>query len=144
MKWWDFQDNTFLLFFIGLIILAAFLIGILISFSISSKRYLARKKKIESESNSLRVYVINVKKNEVIYFNRSNIKNKKKIDLANFYDKFHPNDKSEYENYRNDVADEHPEDVKIETVGDEGRNGVYEVLAGSRQNTYEDKKRNTV
>ena len=99
MKWWDFQDNTFLLFFIGLIILAAFLIGILISFSISSKRYLARKKKIESESNSLRVYVINVKKNEVIYFNRSNIKNKKKIDLANFYDKFHPNDKEKIKNW---------------------------------------------
>lgn len=99
MKWWDFKDSTFLLFFVGLIILFAFIVGILVSFSISSKRYAERKKKIETESNSLRVYVINVKKNEVIYFNRSSIKNKKKIDLANFYDKFHPNDKEKIKNW---------------------------------------------
>ena len=38
------------------------------------------------------IYIINVKKNEVTFFSRSNLKNKYTMDLQDFYNRFHPND----------------------------------------------------
>ena len=47
---------------------------------------------IQDQCYTIRIFVINVKKNTVTYFNRSDIKTKKTIDISTFYQHFHPND----------------------------------------------------
>ena len=99
MRFWDFKDKTFVLFFI-LIVGILLLLGIfIISASVSANLYNKRKHKIESEANTLRIYIINVKKNFVTFFSRSNLKNKYTMDLQEFYSRFHPNDIEKVKNW---------------------------------------------
>ena len=92
MKWWDFQDQGFVAFFAIIILLVALAAIFIITGSVSNSRNLKLKNKILSESNTMRIYVVDVKKNMVTYFNRSNLKEKETMDLSDFYSKFHPND----------------------------------------------------
>lgn len=92
MRWFDFLDPTFLTFFIIVIIAIPFLLFIIITFAISTridKRYADR---LRAEATTLRIYIIDPKNNSVIYFNRSNLKNKKQADMNSFYAHFHEND----------------------------------------------------
>ena len=92
MQWWDFKDQTFILFFALMVTLLVLLFVFILTFSISSSLYKKRSRKIGSESNTLRIYIINIKKNLVTFFSRSNLKNKYMMDLSEFYNRFHPND----------------------------------------------------
>lgn len=76
------------------------LIAILIS-SLSIYNALNRKyqQKILDESTSIRIYIIDVKNNVVTYFNRSNIRHKRTMNLVGFYGKFHPNDMEKIKNW---------------------------------------------
>ncbi len=49
-------------------------------------------KKIEQESISTRIFAIDVKNNKVTFFNRSDMKNKREMELSSFYFHFHQND----------------------------------------------------
>ena len=92
MKWFDFTDIAFLTFFIIAVLLIGFITFMIISFVLS---YLKDKKYVErmqAESTTLRIYIIDVKNNSVIYFNRSDLRNKKEIDMNTFYSHFHIND----------------------------------------------------
>ena len=92
MDWFNFQDRTFVTFFIIMMLvlfLLAFVIFTLLVLNHSFKTY---ENKIKQESISTRIYTIDVKNNVVVYFNRSDIKNKRKMDLASFYIHFHQND----------------------------------------------------
>ena len=92
MKWFDFNDNIFVLFTAIIILALGFLTFVAISFSISSHRDNKYIERMKTESTTVRVYVIDVKNNSVIYFNRSDLKNKKQIDMNSFYSHFHIND----------------------------------------------------
>ena len=92
MQFWNFHDKTFLLFFIVTVVILVLLSLFITTASVSATFYNNRKRKIESEANTLRIYIINVKKNEVTFFSRSNLKNKYTMDLQDFYNRFHPND----------------------------------------------------
>ena len=48
--------------------------------------------KIKKESISTRIFVIDAKNDSVIFFNRSDMKHKKKMNLSSFYFHFHSND----------------------------------------------------
>ncbi|MCQ2815088.1 MAG: hypothetical protein MJ227_02210 [Bacilli bacterium] len=92
MKWWDFTDINFIILFSIILTLLFCAVILTLSFFIHgsiAKRY---AKLIKEESNSVRVFDIDVKRNVVSYFNRSDLRNKQTIDLKTFYDKFHPND----------------------------------------------------
>ena len=83
------EQIIFLVIMCGVAILAGFLIA---TFSALNRRAQLYKRKIKDESNSTRIFIIDIKKNKVTYFDRSDIRNKKVTDLSEVYNKFHPND----------------------------------------------------
>ena len=92
MKWFDFNDPIFVIFVIIASLLGLFLTFIIISAAISSKRDYGYVERMKAESTTLRIYTIDVKNNAVTYFNRSDLKDKRRIDLNTFYSHFHIND----------------------------------------------------
>ena len=92
MKWFDFTDKTFVIFTVIIVLVVVFLTFIAISFAVSSHRDNKYIERMKTEATTVRVYAIDVKNNSVIYFNRSDLKNKKQIDMNSFYTHFHIND----------------------------------------------------
>lgn len=92
MKWFDFSDIAFTIFFIIMILIAVFFSVIIVTFIIASSRNHIYTERIQAESTTVRIYVIDAKNNSVIYFNRSDLKNKKQSDMNAFYSHFHLND----------------------------------------------------
>lgn len=99
MKWWDFKDINFITFFFimcALLLALIFIILTLIIFNVKSKNV---RKLIQEESNTIRIYIVDVKKEIVTFFNRSDLKNKRSINLSDFYSKFHFNDVEKVKNW---------------------------------------------
>ena len=92
MKWFDFTDSAFVSFTIISFLLGTFLAFMIVSIILSSKNDHSYIERMKAESTTLRIYTIDVKKNAVTYFNRSDLKNKKTIDMNAFYSHFHIND----------------------------------------------------
>ena len=92
MKWFDFSNTPFVIFTVLVILVLSFLtfltITLILSFS-KDYRYLER---IKTESTTLRIFIVDLKNNYVVYFNRSDLRNKHQIDLNTFYSHFHTND----------------------------------------------------
>ena len=70
----------------------SFIVFLVLTYIFSSRRDKNYDKRIKAESTTLRIYIIDVKNNKVTYFNRSDLKNKKEIDMTTFYSHFHIND----------------------------------------------------
>lgn len=84
------NTKTFILpIIIAVVILSAFFIT---TFAVMNRKALTYRHKVKDESNTTRIFIIDVKKNIVTYFNRSDIKHKKEMELAEFYNRFHEND----------------------------------------------------
>lgn len=99
MEWFNFGNENFLAFFIILAVFSLLLIIFCISLSrqkIKENKYLEQ---IKFESNTTRIFIIDAKKNSVVYFDRNGIKDKKTIDLASFYNKFHQDDQEKVKNW---------------------------------------------
>lgn len=93
----DGQTRLIYVFIIlSVIFLLIFFTGSLILYNYINKKY---RQRILDESNTTRIFIIDVKKNVVTYFNRSDIRHKKTMDLAGFYQKFHPNDVEKVKNW---------------------------------------------
>ena len=92
MKWFDFTDIAFVTFFIIALLLIGFITFLVVSFALSFGRDKKYVERMQAESTTLRIYIIDVKNNSVIYFNRSDLRNKKEIDMNTFYSHFHIND----------------------------------------------------
>ena len=92
MKWWNFQDTNFLIFFIIIIMIIILLAAVIITSAIINHSLSEYNKKIEQESISTRIFAIDVKNNKVTFFNRSDMKNKREMELSSFYFHFHQND----------------------------------------------------
>ena len=92
MKWFDFTNVPFIIFTVLVSLVLVFLLFIVISLVVSSNRDFKYIERMKAESTTLRIFAIDVKKNSVIYFNRSDLRNKKQIDLNSFYSHFHSND----------------------------------------------------
>ena len=111
-----------------ILILVAILV---LTYFLSSKRDLGYDNRIKAESTTLRIYIIDVKNNSVIYFNRSDLKNKKKTDMDNFYSHFHVNDVDKIKtwiysictNYK--TADKY---LEADVVINHGRNTYFSLL----------------
>lgn len=92
MKWWNFKDTNFLIFFIIIIMIIILLAAVIITSAIINHSLREYNKKIEQESISTRIFAIDVKNNKVTFFNRSDMKNKREMELSSFYFHFHQND----------------------------------------------------
>lgn len=92
MIWWDFTNFEFLVFFVFLTTLVVLLICVVISIVVLSEMRKTYAKLIFNEKNTTRIFVIDIKSNTVIYFDVNNIKRKRKVDLASFYNLFHSYD----------------------------------------------------
>ncbi len=99
MKWWDFSDKAFLTFAIISLVLLVLAIFLIITFSLSSSLEHKDLKKYKDGSLTTRVYVIDVKKNVVTYFNKNNIRQKRKIDMNGFYQRFNAMDIGKVKNW---------------------------------------------
>ena len=99
MKLGDFTDINFIIFFI-LIITFGVLIGVVILFFILAHKDEANfQKQVNYESTTTRIFVIDVKKNKFVQFNKSDIGHKTTDDLFTFYSSFHPNDIERVKNW---------------------------------------------
>ena len=92
MKWFDFTDSAFVSFLIISSLLLLFLIFMIVSIAISSNKDHSYIERMKAESTTLRIYTIDVKNNAATYFNRSDLKDKRTIDMNTFYSHFHAND----------------------------------------------------
>ena len=92
MKWFDFTDIRFLLFFIIIVVVVLFSAFMIVSVSISFNKDHKYIERMKAESTTLRIYIIDVKNNSVTYFNRSDLRDKRQTDLNAFYSHFHTND----------------------------------------------------
>ena len=99
MQWWNFKDTQFLSFLIivGTVLVLLLIFGI--SAIISLKKFQKIEKEKQSQGNTLIVYIVNVKKNTVTYFYKSNLKDKFTIDIQDFYDRFHEQDREKIKSW---------------------------------------------
>lgn len=92
MKWWDFKDTNFIIFIAILAMVLFLLIFVIITFSVINHSFKVYEDKMKQESISTRIFAVDVKNNKVVFFNRSDMKNKREMDLSSFYFHFHQND----------------------------------------------------
>ena len=99
MQWWNFKNPEFIVFFTIVVAILVLLVVFIISFSVYQKIYAGYLKKIEEESNSTRIYIVNIKKNTVTFFNRSKMREKRTMDMMSFFAHFHPDDNEKLKNW---------------------------------------------
>ena len=92
MEWFNFRNVPFRSLFIATMIVLSFIVFLVLTYIFSSRRDKKYDKRIKAESTTLRIYIIDVKNNKVTYFNRSDLKSKREIDMTTFYSHFHIND----------------------------------------------------
>ncbi|MCR5185326.1 MAG: hypothetical protein K6C32_04545 [Bacilli bacterium] len=131
MDWWNFKDLTFLVFFIFVVTVLVLLLFFIISFSINQYLNGSYTKKVKEESNSTRIYTINLKKNTVSFFNRSNMREKRNMDLMGFYSHFHPNDVEKLKNWILAISID-PKEVEqyleVDVLLNKGKTPYYSLL----------------
>lgn len=97
--WWDFKNSTFIALFVVflcVIVILVILITTYVTLNTREKKYFSS---VSQESNSLRIFSIDVKNNIVSYFKRSDISNKRQMNLNDFYSLFHENDAERVKNW---------------------------------------------
>ena len=95
----DFRDIEFLTLFIIIVAALVLISVVILSFILVNRSLIGYENKIKKESITTRIFVIDVKNNKVTFFNRSDMKNKRKMTLANFYEQFHHNDSEKVKNW---------------------------------------------
>ena len=99
MKFGDFTDTNFVIFFSIIIALVVLIILVILFFAISVKNDRNFEKQVDYESTTTRIYIIDVKKNKIVQLNKSDMGNKITYDLFSFYTSFHPNDSERVKNW---------------------------------------------
>lgn len=99
MKFGDFTDTNFVIFFSIIIALVVLISLVILFFAISVKNDADFEKQVDYESTTTRIYIIDVKKNKIVQLNKSDMGNKVTYDLFSFYTSFHPNDSERVKNW---------------------------------------------
>ena len=92
VRFFDFSDKEFTLLFLLIVIIVLLVIFFAITFAMFLLKDNKTQKEIDKESSTIRIYAVDIKNNHVVYFNKSDLKNKYHINLNDFYSKFHPSD----------------------------------------------------
>ena len=104
MRLGDFTDYRFIIFFVSLIVIALLLTLVITYYAIGAHNERKFNKQISYESTTTRIFIIDVKKNKYVVFNKSDISNKKTADLFSFYSSFHPNDVEKVKSWIFDIC----------------------------------------
>lgn len=140
MDFWNFSDITFLTFFIAVVSSLAIIVFLIITLSTFSKNETKGTKQIKNETFNTRIYVIDVKKNVVTYFSKSNLRAKKHVDLNGFYQRFNPEDvekvKSWIFNICLDFKNADPY-LEIDILSDKGKDSYFSLLKLLKYNAVE-------
>ncbi|MCR4912056.1 MAG: hypothetical protein K5925_06055 [Bacilli bacterium] len=92
MEFGNFADKNFVIFFSIVLAVTLILLFVIITYAFSVQREKQFITQLSYESTTTNIYVIDVKRNRMTYFNKSDMKNKTTSDLMSFYSRFHPND----------------------------------------------------
>lgn len=99
MKFGNFQDVNFIIFFAILVIVLITLVVLITYYLISVIGDKKFREQVDYESTTTRIYIIDVKKNKILQLNKSDMSNKVTYDLFSFYSSFHPNDSERVKNW---------------------------------------------
>ena len=99
MKFGDFTDINFIIFFVVILILGLTLIAVTIFYSVSARSDRKFIQQVDYESTTTRIYIVDVKKNKIVQLNKSDMGNKITYNLFSFYSSFHPDDSERVKNW---------------------------------------------
>ena len=99
MRFGDFTDINFILFFIALIIIGLVIFGVTAFFVVYLINEEKFNKSVDYESTTTKIYIIDAKSNRIVAFNKSDMSHKTETDLVSFYNSFHPNDIEKVKNW---------------------------------------------
>ena len=105
MDFGNFNDIKFLTFFIGVLVALSLIIVVILTFCLINQSTTNYHKRLKQESNTTRIFAINVKKDSVLYFNRSDLKNKRTMGLADFYSRFQGDDSDKVRKWINSICE---------------------------------------
>ena len=137
MDWWNFTDITFLVFFILMVVIGLLLVLFIISFSVAKNRDIKRRQLISSESNTIRIYIIDFKNNSVLFFNRNSLSEKKHVTLAQFYSRFNEADLDSLKNWLYSICVENKSNedfFEIDLVMHKHKGSYYSILKKVKYN----------
>lgn len=92
MELWYFKNVPFIILFTLILVAILLVVTVSVLFAITVKRERDFIAQLSYERTTTYIYIIDVKKNKMVSFNKSDIKNKVSSDLLSFYSRFHPND----------------------------------------------------
>ena len=104
MRLGDFTDYRFIIFFSALLVVGLLLTLVIVYYAVGAHNENKFNKQISYESTTTRIFIIDVKKNKYMVFNKSDISNKKTADLFSFYSSFHPNDVEKVKSWIFDIC----------------------------------------
>lgn len=96
-------DNLILYVLLALVVLIIFAL-VLLSY-LEGKKEKEYADTIKNQSNTIRIFKLDIQSGTVIYFNTSSISEKKKIALTEFYNEFATSDRDKLINWISDLAD---------------------------------------
>lgn len=140
MDWFNFNDITFLTFFIVVILFVLVITFVVVTFVVLQNLEKNGTSQIKNDSFNTRIFVIDVKKNLVTYFSRNNLRNKKTVDLNGFYARFNQNDiekvKSWIFNICLDFKNADPY-LEVGILNEKGRESYFSLLKLLKYNAVE-------
>ncbi len=121
VEWFNTSHPYFYLVIILGIFIIALLVYFIISFSYGKSVVHRYTTKIKNESNTLRIFSIDVKNGVVKYFDRVDMKNKKTINMSEFYNFFNATDVDKIKNWFADISSQ-KEDItpylEVQSISD--------------------------
>ena len=131
MIWWDFTNQQFIIFFtlvVSVVVLISFLIT---TFSLSNAHISQNANSISREGKSVRIYIIDLKNNNVIYFTRNDLKNKERISLSQFYLFFSEKSVDKLKNWIYGICIENralSDYIEVDIVSRKSKKNYYSIL----------------
>ena len=114
-----------------MMVLLFFTVFLLTTFFVFAKRDKGYDNRIQAESTTLRIYIIDPKNNSVVYFNRSDLRNKRRIDINTFYSHFHINDIDKVKSWIFDICTDYKNAdkyVEADVLLNHGRSTYFSLL----------------
>lgn len=109
MRLGDFTDTNFIIFLVLIITFGVLLTLVIIFYAIHIVGEKKFHRLVNYESTTTRIFIIDVKKNKFVMFNKSNISKKVSNDLFSFYSGFHPNDIERVKGWIFDICTHKPD-----------------------------------
>jgi len=113
MRWFDWNDEKFVLLFIGLCVIAlAVLFTIVLILYLTISNYFFEET-VKDESKAPREFIVELNKGRVSYFNKNKIKRKTTVGMEDFYNKFCEPDRNKLREWLLNIAFDHKKENNV-------------------------------